>query len=293
VVAIDNRERIYICTMKGKPIEKYVKDLYELERVLTAREQQINTMFILTDPYTPHGIVKNVMEYAQRKQIENLFLATVDTKKAIGFNLLIPWDPSLRKKLSIIHVMTPAEGESEGLVVLNDKLMSISEVYDSLRMAPPEVKNILIIQAEHQVPNERIVRVMDSAKRAGIGKIGYARAKGKVHTILYFITSPKFVLFQNFPYLPNASNPETWIPYQLAESAPVTIQIYRGSQLIRTLDLGKQKAGIYVTKGKAAYWDGRDGSSEQVASGMYFYTLQAGEFSARRKFSIIANDLMK
>jgi hypothetical protein len=38
--------------------------------------------------------------------------------------------------------------------------------------------------------------------------------------------------------------------------------------------LGKRKAGVYVSKDKAAYWDGRDSAGEKINSGVYFYTLQ-------------------
>lgn len=93
------------------------------------------------------------------------------------------------------------------------------------------------------------------------------------------------VLFQNFP---NPFNPDTWLPYQLAQDAYVTINIYnvRG-QLVRTLNLGNQNAGVYMTKDKAAYWNGKDGFGEKMASGVYFYTLQAGDFRAIRKMVIV------
>lgn len=94
----------------------------------------------------------------------------------------------------------------------------------------------------------------------------------------------KCALLQNFP---NPFNPETWLPYQLAEDAPATIQIYdQKGQLIRALNLGNRPAGIYLTRAKAAYWDGKNTHGERVSSGMYFYTLQAGEFSATRKLVI-------
>jgi hypothetical protein len=92
-------------------------------------------------------------------------------------------------------------------------------------------------------------------------------------------------LFQNFP---NPFNPETWIPFELAQDAKVTISIYNvKGQLIRTLDLSNQKAGFYVRKDRAAYWDGRDDKGEKVASGVYFYTLRAGDFTATRKMVIM------
>ena len=93
------------------------------------------------------------------------------------------------------------------------------------------------------------------------------------------------VLAQNFP---NPFNPETWIPYQLSESAKVWIQIYDGSgRLVRSLNLGWQPVGSYMTPSRAVYWDGRNEIGESVSSGVYFYTLTAGDFTATRKMLIL------
>ena len=91
-------------------------------------------------------------------------------------------------------------------------------------------------------------------------------------------------LLSNFP---NPFNPETWIPYQLAKPAEVTITIYdvRG-RVVRTLRLGNQPAGLYRSRSKAAHWDGRNHLGEKVATGVYFYTLKAGDYSATRKLLI-------
>ena len=86
---------------------------------------------------------------------------------------------------------------------------------------------------------------------------------------------------------PNPFNPETWIPYQLATSTDVTVSIYSvNGALVRTLALGHQAAGVYQSKSQAAYWNGRNELGEQVASGVYFYTLTAGDFSATGKMLI-------
>ena len=89
------------------------------------------------------------------------------------------------------------------------------------------------------------------------------------------------------PNYPNPFNPETWIPYHLAKAAEVTLTIYdvRGS-MVRELVLGHQPVGVYVSRGRAAYWDGRNQIGEKVASGLYFYTLTAGDFNATRKLLI-------
>lgn len=94
----------------------------------------------------------------------------------------------------------------------------------------------------------------------------------------------QFALLQNYPSI---FNPDTWIPYQLAGDVDVVIRIYdTAGRLVRMLDLGHKPAGFYTTRGKAAYWDGRNETGEEVASGVYFYTIQAGKFTATKKMVI-------
>ena len=91
-------------------------------------------------------------------------------------------------------------------------------------------------------------------------------------------------LLRNYP---NPFNPETWIPYQLAEDSEVSIRIYDTTgAVVRKLQLGHQRAGFYQSRSRAAYWDGRNNIGEPVASGVYFYTLSAGDFTATRKLLI-------
>ena len=85
----------------------------------------------------------------------------------------------------------------------------------------------------------------------------------------------------------NPFNPEAWIPYQLFKSTDVTLTIYSvNGQVVRELALGHQAAGMYQSRSRAAYWDGRNALGEKVASGLYFYTLTAGDFTATRKMLI-------
>ena len=93
------------------------------------------------------------------------------------------------------------------------------------------------------------------------------------------------LLAQNYP---NPFNPETWIPYQLSKSTQVRIDIYNVSgHLVRSLDLGWQPTGSYMTPSSAAYWDGKNAVGERVASGIYFYTLQTSDFTATRRMVIL------
>ena len=102
---------------------------------------------------------------------------------------------------------------------------------------------------------------------------------------LFAALAPKeTALLANYP---NPFNPETWIPYQLAQPAEVTLHIYAvNGTLIRVLALGHQTAGMYHSKSRAAYWDGRNSQGERVASGVYFYTLSVGDFTATHKMLI-------
>ena len=56
--------------------------------------------------------------------------------------------------------------------------------------------------------------------------------------------------------------------------------------MVRLLDLGRQRAGYYVDKTKAAHWDGQNDSGEPVSSGVYFYRIEAGSFVAIGKMAI-------
>jgi hypothetical protein len=89
-------------------------------------------------------------------------------------------------------------------------------------------------------------------------------------------------LFQNYP---NPFNPESWIPFQLAQNADVVIRIYdvRG-RLVKELALGKKAAGIYQNKERAVYWDGKDARNEKVASGVYWYMMEASDENGVRTF---------
>ena len=92
-------------------------------------------------------------------------------------------------------------------------------------------------------------------------------------------------LFANYP---NPFNPETWLPYQLENDTDVIIHIYAANgQLVRRLELGFQRAGYYVDKSRAAYWDGRNELGEPMASGVYFYQLITPEFTTTRKMGIV------
>jgi hypothetical protein len=92
-------------------------------------------------------------------------------------------------------------------------------------------------------------------------------------------------LHQNYP---NPFNPDTWIPFQLSESADVTITIYDAlGAAVRHIDLGTRGAGVYIAPDRAVHWNGRDDRGEQVASGAYFVDLRAGPYRKMRRMAVV------
>ena len=140
-----------------------------------------------------------------------------------------------------------------------------------------------------RVDNERDRDLIEAwialARLADDGSIAFRQGIANLLNLLASLIIPQeTALHANYP---NPFNPETWIPYQLAVPSEVTLTIYdMNGGTVRRLDVGHQQAGLYQSRSRAAYWDGRNHRGESVASGLYFYTLRAGEFAATRKMLI-------
>ncbi len=117
------------------------------------------------------------------------------------------------------------------------------------------------------------------------GSLVFRQGIATLQRLLTTQTPQQTALLVNYP---NPFNPETWIPYQLAKPAEVTLTIYAADgAVVRTLMLGHQPTGMYQGPSRAAHWDGRNDLGELVSSGLYFYTLKAGDFTATRKMLIL------
>jgi flagellar hook assembly protein FlgD len=87
---------------------------------------------------------------------------------------------------------------------------------------------------------------------------------------------------------PNPFNPETWIPFQLAQPTSVVLRLYDiEGQVIRTINLGYKKVGFYTVINRAIYWDGKNQLGESVSSGVYFYRLTTSDYDAMKKMVIL------
>ena len=131
---------------------------------------------------------------------------------------------------------------------------------------------------------EQVQQWLREAQQMNLTDSAFQRGILILEQLLASLTPKETVLLPNYP---NPFNPETWIPYQLAEPADVSISIYAvDGRLVRTLVLGYQPVGNYESRNRAAYWDGKNELGEPVASGVYFYTLTTGDFTATRKMLI-------
>ena len=109
--------------------------------------------------------------------------------------------------------------------------------------------------------------------------------KGVITADLDSAPVSRFSLGQNYP---NPFNPETWIPYQLASAETVVVEIYDAAgHLVRRFNVGWQRAGDYTSRGRSVYWDGRNEFGEQMASGVYYYTINAGDFLSTSKMLLL------
>ena len=169
----------------------------------------------------------------------------------------------------------PADVNDDGVVNLTDLLLVIGGMESTAGVAAAPV-----------LSEANLHHWIAEAKRQALGDATFAKGVAVLEQLLGAVrpTPKKTLLLSNYP---NPFNPETWIPYHLATDAEVVLTIYnvRGVA-VRTLTLGHQPAGVYESRRRAAYWDGRNAVGEPVASGLYFYTLTAGDFTATRKMLI-------
>ena len=171
-----------------------------------------------------------------------------------------------------------ADINGDGLVDIVD-LVLVSNAFGAAAAAPS-----LNPQVFEQLTAANVKDWLTQARKLTLTDPAYLRGIGVLEQLLMALTPKETALLPNYP---NPFNPETWIPYHLAKDAEVTLHIYAmNGTLVRTLTLGHQAAGIYQNRNRAAYWDGKNESGEAVASGVYFYTITADDFSATRKMLI-------
>ena len=172
-----------------------------------------------------------------------------------------------------------ADVNGDGAVNIDD-LILVAAVLDADAAATPSLHS----DALDLFTVEEVKLWLSQAHQRDLTDPSVQRGILFLEQLLASMVPKETALLANYP---NPFNPETWIPYQLAKNANVTLTIYAvDGQMVRRLTLGHQPAGIYQNRSRAAYWDGKNAFGEPVASGVYFYTLTAGDFTATRKMLI-------
>ena len=204
----------------------------------------------------------------------------------------------------------PADVNADGIVDLSD-LTAVAQAIDAAGgnggingLSLAEVEAALVAAAEQAAEIEAVAAApMRFGTRQSESRMGYHNVANALadagplgHSVPAVLQELLSLLTEMaeipestalLPNYPNPFNPETWIPYHLATATDVTLTIHDiHGRVVRVLDFGHQQAGIYQSRGRAAYWDGKNQSGEKVASGLYFYTLTAGDFNATRKLLI-------
>ena len=211
---------------------------------------------------------------------------TVESKPA--------WDVNADGQVSILdlilvaqHMGSAASANSkvdvnrDGIISILDLILVAQHMGESTTSASP---SILAMDGIEGLDPAMIQAWIERAQVEDDGSVAFREGIAYLQSLLALLIPEETALLPNYP---NPFNPETWIPYQLSEPADVTLRIYAvNGVLVRTLALGQTPAGIYQSRSRAAYWDGKNDVGESVASSIYFYTLTAGEFTATRKLLI-------
>ena len=172
------------------------------------------------------------------------------------------------------------DANQDGIVDIFDLLIVASHLGETSNpAAPPQATKLLPSHVDS------IAEWLAEARTVDDGSTLLRKGIATLEQLLNTTVPPVTSLLPNYP---NPCNPETWIPYDLAEDAEVSIYIWTlKGESVRRLSVGFQTAGIYRTRERAAYWDGRNAVGELVASGTYFYTLHAGGVKATRRLVIL------
>ena len=178
------------------------------------------------------------------------------------------------------------EGQNLAVDVNGDSVVNILDLilvagmFEDAAAAPsaqPQVlETLTAVEVQQWLTDARSLEVREAIMKRGFVVL---------EQLLSALTPRETELLSNYP---NPFNPETWIPYRLAEDTFVALTIYDTvGQVVRTLEIGHQIASAYESRSKAIYWNGKNGLGEQVASGIYFYTLTAGDYTATQKMLIL------
>ena len=232
--------------------------------------------------------------YAGSSGGEAISSAAPEIVIAIEDRVFLAWDVNQDGQVNVLDLVLVAQylGEDvsvspqsdvngDGTINVLDLIIVAQYLGESTAAAPSSVAAIDSLELDPAMVQVWITQ----ARTEDDGSIAFRQGIENLQRLLASLLPEKTALLPNYP---NPFNPETWIPYHLAKPADATVHIYAaGGTLVRTLALGHQVAGIYQSRARAAYWDGKNEVGESVASGIYFYTLTAGDFMGTGKMLVV------
>ena len=213
-----------------------------------------------------------------------------ESTTGVAMPVFLVWDVNEDGQVSVLDLIVVSQNlgqpaseapradiNADGTINILD-LILVSQHLGERSAPPARVSRFVVLDASLVQTWLALARVEND------GSVVFRQGIANLESLLASLLPKETALLANYP---NPFNPETWIPYQLAKPAAVAVSIHSADgTLVRTLLLGEQSAGIYQRRSRAAYWDGKNEVGESVASGVYFYTLTAGEFTATRKMLI-------
>ncbi len=177
-----------------------------------------------------------------------------------------------------VSANSPADLNGDGSVSILDLILAARSLGSTTTPAAPAI-------GVESIDAATVAAWIAQARLEDDGSLAFKEGIEILETMLASLIPEETALLANYP---NPFNPETWISYQLAEAAEVTLTIYdMNGKMVRCLEVGHQAAGMYRTRSRAVYWDGCNQLGEAVASGVYFYALRADNFTATRRMLIL------
>ena len=270
-----------------------ITDLFSA-RISESGVSGTGTLLSVTFKAKAGGETQVTLENFEFSSISGAVIPSVPPDITITVGEYPAWDVNQDGRVSVVDLVIVAtdlgsdapanlrtDVNRDGTINIQDLILVSQHLGESTDAAAPSI--IAAINNEELTP-AMIQTWITQAQTADDGSLTFQQGIANLERLLTLFIPEETALLHNYP---NPFNPETWIPYQLAKPAEVTLTIYAtNGVIVRTLELGHQPAGIYQYRSRAAYWDGKNELGESVASGIYFYTLTAGDFNATRKMMI-------
>ncbi len=230
-------------------------------------------------------VFKQIPSMVQFGQLFEISVSLLDGEPARGYAFQLFYDPTMVQLLSApsheisddaLSIRVQKRVDGYGVVHVASVLKGTAnptsswEVLDSLRFRALKAGETRFrIQSPILVDKEHHLVALEDMERS-----------------LLLLRKPAATFV--YPNYPNPFNPDTWIPYELDTNAQVTVRIFDvDGKLIRTLELGNRKPGVYLDRAQAIHWDGRNTNGERVSSGVYFYQFQADSRVFMRKMLLV------